>query len=94
MNKHVASGHVLAPDLEKRLARVAERTRRSPADLLEVALHRFLGEIETEDELHAELEDRFREMEETGLHLTNDEVMEWLDRVAKGEDPPLPKAHT
>lgn len=94
MNKHVAHGHVLAADLETRLARVAERTGKSSTRLLETALAYFLDQVETEDEIRADLDESFRDYEETGLHLTNDEVMEWLKRVAAGEDVPPPKAHT
>lgn len=95
MNKHVVHGHVLSEDLEKRLQRVAARSKSSTTELLEAALNYFLDQVETDEEIEADMEDRLREMKETGLHLTNDEVMEWLDRVANGEDdPPLPKAHT
>lgn len=95
MNKHVVHGHVLSEDLEKRLQRVAARSKSSATELLEAALNYFLDQVETDEEIEADMEDRLREMKETGLHLTNDEVMEWLERVANGEDDlPLPKAHT
>ena len=94
MNKHVVHGHVLSPDLEKRLARVAERMGKSSTRLLEAALAYFLDQVETEQEINADSEESLRDYEETGLHVTNEEVMDWLERVAKGDDVPPPEPHT
>ena len=94
MNKHVVHGHVLSESLERRLQRVAERSKKSPTRLIEAALASFLDQIETDDEVATELDERARHWKETGLHVTNDEVKEWLTRRAKGEDVPPPKAHT
>lgn len=94
MNKHVVHGYVLSEDLERRLERVADRRKKTPAELVETAVHMLLEQVETDDEWLAELNDRSREHRETGLHLTHDEVSEWLRKVAKGERPPRPKAHT
>jgi len=94
MNKHVVHGHVLSEDLERRLQRVAARTGKAPTRLVEAALAYFLDQIETDEEVVTELDERVRHYKETGLHVTNDEVKEWLSRRAKGEDIPPPKAHT
>ncbi|WP_055046217.1 hypothetical protein [Devosia sp. A16] len=94
MNKHVVHGHVLSESIERRLQRVAERTEKSPARLIEAALGYFLDQIETDAEQQTELEARFQRWKKTGLHVTNDEVKEWLARQAAGEDVPLPNAHT
>jgi predicted transcriptional regulator len=93
MNKHAASGHFLAADLEKRLARVAERVGRTPSELIEAALTYFLGQVETDEEIKADLDERLIDHQQTGEHLTHEEVVEWLDRLANGEDIPPPKAH-
>ncbi len=94
MNKHVVHGYVLSESLDRRLQRVAERTQKSPTRLLEAALNYFLDQIETDEEVQVELDERSRHMSETGLHVTNDEMKAWLERVANGEDIPPPKAHT
>lgn len=94
MNKHVVRGHVLPDDLERRLQRVAGRTQKSPTRLLELALNYFLDQVETDDEVHAVVEESVREYDETGLHLTNEDVREWAARVADGEDAPPPEPHT
>lgn len=94
MNKHVVHGHVSSESIERRLQRVAKRTEKSPARLIEAALGYFLDQIETDAEQQTELEARFQHWKKTGLHVTNDEVKEWLARRAAGEDVPPPKAHT
>lgn len=94
MNKHVVQGYVLSESLERRLQLVSERTGKSPTRLIEAALAYFLDQTETDEEVVAELDKRVRHYKETGLHVTNDEVREWLGRRAMGEDVPPPKAHT
>lgn len=64
------------------------------SELVETAVEFFFEHAESEDEWLTELDDRSREMTETGLHLTHEEVSDWLRRLAKGEDVPPPKAHT
>ncbi len=93
MNKHVAHGHVLSPDLEKRLARVAGRMKMSTTELVDLAVDFFLERAETPEEEIAGVNDALRDYDETGLHVTNDEVREWLERIANGEDAPPPKPH-
>jgi len=94
MNKHVVQGYVLAEDLEKRLQRVAARKQKTSTALVDTAVRMLLEQLETDDEWLAELNDRSQEYKETGLHLSHEEVSDWLRRVAKGERPPRPKAHT
>lgn len=94
MNKHVINGHVLDEELERRLGRVAERMDMSTTDLVNMAVNFFLERAETPEEELQMLDDRSREMDEKGLHVTHEEVSEWLRRIAKGERVPRPKAHT
>jgi predicted transcriptional regulator len=94
MNKHVIHGHVVDPDTESRLQRVAARMNLSAAELVNMAVDYFLDQVETPEEELLGHEDTMREYERTGLHVTNDEMMEWLERTANGEDVPMPKPHT
>jgi len=94
MNKHVAKQYVVAPGLEARLERVAERLQRSTDQVLESALVDYLDRIETREQLYEELDRRHERYQQTGLHLTNEEVRQWLLQRARGERVPRPKAHT
>jgi len=94
MNKHVVHGYVLDADTQSRVERVAGRMKLSTTELVNMAVDYFLGQVETPEEEAAGLEDTVREYERTGLHVTNDEILEWLERRANGEDVPMPEAHT
>lgn len=54
--------------------------------------HEMFGE--TEEEFRAEVERRHRHMRETGLHVTHEEAVEWMEKLLRGENPSLPKEHT
>lgn len=94
MNKHVVQGYVVAGDTQSRVERVATRMKVSTTELVNMAVDYFLDQVETPEEELAGLEDTVRDYERTGLHVTNEEVMEWLERRANGEDIPMPKPHT
>lgn len=36
----------------------------------------------------------WEDYQKTGLHLTNKEVMDWMDKIVAGENAPMPKCHT
>jgi len=84
----------LESDVEKRLARVAARMKTDPAELVNMAVDYFLDQVETPEEELITLEEDRLDYERTGLHLTNEEVIEWLERRANGEDVPMPKPPT
>lgn len=35
----------------------------------------------------------WEDYQRTGLHLANEEVMEWMDKIIAGEQVPMPKCH-
>ena len=76
-----------------RLKALAEAKQRSPNWLVNDAVGRYLEHEESAAELRAELERRHREMQETGMHVTHEEALDWLRRRANGEDVPIPQAH-
>ena len=48
----------------------------------------------TDEEFEAKSRESLRHYQETGLHLTNDEVKEWMRQRALGNRIPMPKLHT
>lgn len=78
----------------ERLEQLARRRDRTPHWVMKDALLQYLDREESRDELDTELLRRWEDYQTTGLHLTGDEVDEWLERLAKGENPPLPEPHT
>lgn len=82
------------PALDERLDRLAQEQQRPKQFIIDEALGEYLLREEDRMDTRRELAERIAEFERTGLHLTNDEVMDWLDRLANGEDVPPPKCHT
>jgi predicted transcriptional regulator len=77
----------------ERLKSLAEAKQRSANWLLNDAVGKYLEYEETEAEFRAEALRRVKEFQETGLHVTNEEAMDWLLRRSRGENVPPPKAH-
>lgn len=76
-------------EIAEKLELLATEQNRAPQDLYDEALGTYLDRRE----LIRELDERSREFDETGLHVTHEEAMDWLQKLANGEDPPLPEAH-
>lgn len=83
----------LGPDLEERLEKVAGRRDRSSHWVMKRAIEEFVERDEEEAAFNKRAQESWEHYQRTGLHLTNEEVMDWLDRRIRGEDVPLPKAH-
>ena len=84
----------LQDGLKERLRIVAEREQRTANKLMNEAIAEYVDRKERRAAYLAEIEERYREMRETGLRITQEEADEWLDALLRGEDPPLPEAHT
>ncbi len=81
--------------LAERLQLLATEQGRPFEVLFEEALEAYLvRQGQEEAEWDREALEASDEYQRTGLHLTNEEVMDWLHRRAKGEDVELPPWHT
>jgi predicted transcriptional regulator len=81
---------VLDDDIKDRLQKLADARQKNAAELAAVAIEQY---IEREEDFEREVADRLAEFDRTGLHLTNEEAMQWMDRLAAGENPKLPEPH-
>ena len=80
--------------LKERIDRLAESQQRSAHWLMKQAIEDYVGRAEQEEALRTELVARHRRYQETGLHLTGDEVNEWIEATLRGENPPKLEPHT
>ena len=83
----------LPVDLKDRLQKVAEAQRRSAHWVMLEAIESHVTRAELREKLWQDAEESWREYQETGLHLTGEEVNDWLRRRARGEDVELPEPH-
>jgi predicted transcriptional regulator len=82
------------PELDERLDRLAADQNRPKQFIIDEALGEYLLREEQLAGERREIEESWEHYQRTGLHLTNDEVMAWLERRARGEDIPMPECHT
>jgi predicted transcriptional regulator len=84
----------LRDGLDERLRAVAEREHLTANKLMNEAISEYVDRKERRAAYLAEVEERYREMRETGLHVTQEDADQWIDGLLRGENPPLPKPHT
>lgn len=81
--------------LVDRLQHLAAEQGRAIGAVVNEAFDSYLdGQAQDDAEWDREAMESWEEYQRTGLHLTNEEVMAWLDRLAKGEDVEPPPCHT
>ena len=84
----------LRDGLKDRVKMLAEDENRSPNWLMNDAISEYVERKEAKKALLAELRAAHQEyVDSGGLHLTHDEVKDWMARRARGERAPMPKLH-
>jgi predicted transcriptional regulator len=84
----------LDPEIRARLERLAEARQRSTAGLLLDAIRQYVDREERRERFDRDALAALREYEETGLHVTQEEMEEWFARLEAGEDLEPPQPHT
>jgi len=78
----------LDDETNKRLKALAEQRNRSAHWLMREALERYLTDEESYEREKAEDLAAYEEYLETGIAIENDEVVTWLNELAKGKNIP------
>lgn len=77
--------------LKQRVRAIAEKESRTPNRLMNEAIREYVDRKERRAVYLAEVEERYREYRETGLHLTQQEADDYIDSLLRGENPELPE---
>ena len=80
----------LDDQLESRLAALAAKTHRSKSYLAKEALKRYLEEEERKQRENELSMARWKEYQETGETVSNDEMTEWLESWGSDQEKPCP----
>lgn len=80
--------------LHARMANLAEIRQRTAHSLMLQAIEAFIDREEKREALRQEAKAAHEEYMQTGLHLTNAEIVGWMDKIIQGEKAPMPKCHT
>ena len=79
--------------LKSRVHRLAEQWGKTPLEIVREALVSYLDR-EEEEAFYQEALRAERRYQETGLHITLDELFAWFDRLDADPDAPPPPCHT
>ncbi|MDR2077308.1 MAG: ribbon-helix-helix domain-containing protein [Desulfovibrio sp.] len=79
--------------LHERVANLAEARKRTAHAVMLQAIESFVSREEQRESLRQEGRSAWEEYLRTGLHLTNAEVVGWMDKIVQGEKAPMPKCH-
>jgi predicted transcriptional regulator len=80
-------------ELRERLQNLAETRHRTSHALMLQAIENFVSREEKREAWRQEGIAAWEDYQRTGLHLTNDEVIGWMDKIIQGEKVPMPKCH-
>jgi predicted transcriptional regulator len=83
----------LDPAIKERIQHLAEARRRTSHWIMREAIEEYVSREEKREQFRLDTLAAWEEYQRTGLHLTGEEVDEWLEKVAKGEDVELPECH-
>lgn len=81
-------------DLKNRIQQLASQRRRSAHWIMLEAIQQYVDREEKHEAFKHEALEAWDEYQRTGLHLTGQEVDEWLAKLEKGEDSEIPECHT
>lgn len=83
----------LDPQMKERVQRLAEARRRTSHWIMREAIDEYVSREEKREQLRVETIAAWESYQRTGLHVTDEEMDEWLDKLAAGEDAPPPACH-
>ncbi len=84
----------LDDSMQRQVEQLAAARNTTPLEIVRKAVEHYAMDFETRDELLEKAMAALADYEETGLHLTGEEVDEWLAKIEAGENPPMPPCHT
>lgn len=80
--------------LKDRIRVLAEQQDRTPHWIMRAAIREYVEREEKRQSFYDEAMQSWAEYQETGLHVTGEEVQEWLKKWASGERPEPLECHT
>lgn len=84
----------LDDDLKGRVKHLADARRRTPHWIMREAIAEYVEREEKREAFKREALEAWEDYQRTGLHLTGEEVDEWLAKLEVGEDAEMPACHT
>lgn len=80
-------------ELRRRIQNLAAIRNQSAHAFMLSALENYVNQEEEREAWRQEGIKAWEEFQQTGLHLTNQEVVDWMDKIIQGNEEPMPKCH-
>jgi predicted transcriptional regulator len=81
------------PDIKERVKRLAEARHRTPHWLMREAISQYVEREEKREAFRQDALKAWQEYQETGLHVSGDEVLAWLETWGSEDELPAPICH-
>lgn len=89
----MATSIKLSDKLKSRLQQLAQIRHRSAHWIMREAIREYVDREEVREQFKQEALSSWKAFHETGLHLTQQEVSDWLDTWGTDEEKEIPKCH-
>lgn len=89
----MATSVKLDDELTDRIKQLAEARQRSPHWIMREAIREYVDRQEAQDAFKAEAMAAWRHYKKTGLHVTGDEVRDWLKTWGSDDPAAPPECH-
>lgn len=89
----VAVAVKIDPAMKERVQRLAEVRNRSAHWLMREAIGQYVEREERREAFNRDALQAWQEYQETGLHVTGDEVLDWLESWGTPNEKPAPTCH-
>lgn len=93
MQALINSSVKLSPELHSRVKSLADSRNQSVHAVMRQAIENYVIREEKREAWRQEGIEAWEEYQKTGLHLTNREVADWMDKIIAGEKAQMPKCH-
>lgn len=81
------------PDIKERVKRLAEARHRTPHWLMREAIGQYVEREEKREAFRQDALKAWQEYQETGLHVSGEEVLAWLETWGSEDELPAPICH-
>jgi len=83
----------LESDMRNRIAKLARTRKNSSHALMKEAIHEYVEREEKREAFHQEAMQAWEEYKETGLHVTGEEIIDWLITWGTEHEKAVPQCH-
>jgi len=93
MGTSVSTSLKLDPEIKERVSRLAEARRRSAHWIMREAIEEYVAREEKREQFRQDTLVAWDDYQRTGLHVTDEEMDDWMAKLEAGEGAAAPRCH-